>query len=279
MEIRLTRDEDIPQLKKMWRAVFDSNGTFTELFFKYRYKTCEGIGMFDKGELLSMLYLLPCTLKMKDKEYSMSYIFAVATFPDKRGKGYCSETMRFAHEYLREKGIDCASLVPAEGSLFDFYAALDYKKAFYIDLDTYHVLNSRKLPAKTVSLSSQRILREEYMSSSDGFLSWDEDALSFCQKDNNYGGSGEIISFPSLGRNYAVCSVGENHVLIKEIACDKNKTRLINAVGNHYGKKKVIVRDVPTDKSHPFGMVYPVSDRFKEEFNMDSICHISLPMD
>ena len=280
MEIRLTRNEDIPQLKKMWRAVFDSNGTFTELFFKYRYETCEGIGMFEGKELLSVLYLLPCTLKTEEKEYSMSYIFAVATFPEYRGRGYCSEVMRFAHEYLKEKGVDCASLVPAEGDLFNFYAALDYKKAFYISLDTYHVLKSKKLAAKKVPLASQKAIREEYMASSDGYLSWDENALSFCQKDNNYGGSGEVISFPSLGRNYAVCSLGENSVLIKEIACDKgNKKRLVNAVGNYYGKKKVIVRDVPCDKSHPFGMLYPVSDKFKEEFNMEGIYHISLPMD
>ena len=280
MEIRLTRDEDIPELKKLWRDAFDEKGIYTELFMEKRYKTCEAAGMFDGKKLLSVLYMLPCTFKLKDKEYSMSYIFAVATFKEQRGKGYCSSVMNFAHEYLKSKGVDCASLVPAEEELFNFYRNLQYEDAFYISLDSYHILKSKKLPASFVSLEKRKDIREKYFGTTDGFLSWDENALAFCQLDNSYSGDGEIISFPSLGEGYAICEIHNDHVLIKEIACsEKIKKRFINAVGNHYGKNKVMVRDIPRDKSHPFGMIHILSDKMKEEFNMYGKYVISLPMD
>lgn len=280
MEIRLTRDEDIKELKKLWRDAFDDEGIYTELFMEKRYNTCEAIGMFDGKKLLSALYMLPCTLKLKDREYSMSYIFAVATFKEERGKGYSSQVINFAHEYLKSKGTDCASLVPAEGELFNFYSRLQYENAFYVSLDNYHVLKSKKLPSVFVNLESMRSVREKYLGKTDGFLSWDESALAFCQLDNSYAGDGEIISFPSLGDGYAVCKIRADHVLIKEIACNESvKKRFINAVGNHYGKKKVVVRDIPKDKSHPFGMICLLSDKIKEEFDKEGKYVISLPMD
>ncbi len=280
MEIRLTNDKDINELKKLWREVFDSEGIYTELFIKNRYHTCEAVGMFDKEKLISVLYMLPCTLKVKDREYSMSYIFAVGTLKDERGKGYCSQVMNFAHEYLKNKGIDCASLVPAEKGLFDFYRRLQYENAFYISFDSYHVIKSKKPQASFVSLEKRRAAREKYLGQADGFLSWDESALAFCQLDNSYAGDGETISFPSLGDGYAVCKIRSDHVLIKEIVCDeKKKNRFINAVGNHYNKKKVVVRDIPKDKSHPFGMIYLISDKIKEEFDKNGKYIISLPMD
>ena len=279
MEIRQTDARDVPQLQALWRQVFDTEGVYTQLFFQHWYDHCVCIGAFQDGELLSALYLLPCQFRVREKTYSMRYVFAVATFPQHRGKGYSSAVVRSAHAYLRETGVDCAALVPAEPSLFQFYDALGYETAFYVHTNTFPVRKGPYPAAQKVSLPDCYALREQCLQQGDGYLSWDRYALQFCQTDNDFEELGQVLSFPTIGRGYAACQLLPDAVHIKELVCEASvKQDYIQAVGNYFGKDRVMVRDFPTDQSQPFGMLVPLSERFKREYRPGRYV-LSLPMD
>ena len=278
MEIRKTNDRDIPELKRLWRKVFDNEGIYTDLFFKHRYENCQGIGLFCADKVLSALYLLPCKFKVKDKEYTARYVFAVATFPCERGKGYSGKVMRYAHECMLAEGVDVSILMPAEKSLFDFYKKQGYQTAFYINMSKFKTEKDNIVKLEKCDLSSMFELREKHMNRSDGYLSWDKDALKFCQIDNDYS-HGSVLSFSDISEGYAVCSYFEDCVVIKELVCEKDcKEKIINSIGNYFNKKKVILRDYSDEKAVSFGMLYPISEKFSKEFKTGSY-YLSLPMD
>ncbi|MEG1972564.1 MAG: GNAT family N-acetyltransferase, partial [Oscillospiraceae bacterium] len=121
MKVRITEDGDIPQLKKLWKAIFDFDGGYTELFFKYRYPTCQGIGLFDGDKLLSAQYLIPCKLNIGDACFDIKYVFAVATFPELQGRGYNTFLLNETEKYAHKNNIAGMALMPANEGLFDYY--------------------------------------------------------------------------------------------------------------------------------------------------------------
>ncbi len=76
------------------------------------------------------------------------------------------------------------------------------------------------------------------------------------------------------------CKIGENYGK-KECT---NPTRVVTSSVLVSGGENAILpvkteRDIPKDKSHPFGMICLLSDKIKEEFDKEGKYVISLPMD
>ncbi|MFR2333738.1 MAG: GNAT family N-acetyltransferase, partial [Flavonifractor plautii] len=58
------------------------------------------------------------------------YIYALATDPGARSKGYGRQLLRFVDGYLAERGADCVTTVPAEPSLFKFFGTVGFAPCF-----------------------------------------------------------------------------------------------------------------------------------------------------
>ena len=75
--------------------------------------------LYEVERLASMLALLPQTLTLPGGGTASGwYIYALATDPGARSKGYGRQLLRFVDGYLAERGADCVTTVPAEPSLF-----------------------------------------------------------------------------------------------------------------------------------------------------------------
>ena len=68
------------------------------------------------GEVASMLFSIPYPVQMADGVREARYLYAIATHPDHRGKGYARELI------AREAACHPVFLRPMQPSLFDFYA-------------------------------------------------------------------------------------------------------------------------------------------------------------
>ena len=73
----------VEQLKAIWRACFDAEEEYLHLYFSTRYRPDQTLVLEEDGQILGMLTLLPCTLRVfcqgEWRLYRASYLFAVGT--------------------------------------------------------------------------------------------------------------------------------------------------------------------------------------------------------
>lgn len=84
------------------------------------------------GKTVSMLYLMDCTLKTKEKELPFYYLYAACTHPSYRGKGLMGELLKKARAFAKEKGKCGIILKPAKPSLFEFYENYGFSSFFKV---------------------------------------------------------------------------------------------------------------------------------------------------
>ncbi len=110
----------------LWKEAFGDSEEYIN-FFLDTHKGCTFVPLIDNGVLVSALYLIDGVLD----GVNGFYLFAAATFIENRSKGYMSQLLKLAEEKAEEKNKSFIALVPAEKSLFDYYARFGYKTAFY----------------------------------------------------------------------------------------------------------------------------------------------------
>ena len=87
--------------------------------------------LLEDGRLASMLSLLPVSLSLPGGvEASGRYVYALATDPSMRGKGYGRQLLHYVDGFLSSRGSDCVTVVPAEPSLHKFFATVAFCPAF-----------------------------------------------------------------------------------------------------------------------------------------------------
>ena len=110
---------DILSARKLYNDTFGVTEGFDDRLFDL-FSHC--IRYITEGEqVVSMLFEIPCTLVTEKEEKDACYIYAAATHPDHRGKGYATALVNQT----------CANnslviLRPAEDSLVDFYGKLGF---------------------------------------------------------------------------------------------------------------------------------------------------------
>ncbi len=108
---------DKTQLKQMWQSIFLEEIQVVENFFESIYDTTLTPVIKIDGEIVSSLFLLPCTIG----EYKGKCVYCAMTKYAHRGKGYMKKLLDFSYDYCIENNFDFLFLVPAEKSLFDYY--------------------------------------------------------------------------------------------------------------------------------------------------------------
>ena len=111
------------KLRGLWKLVFGDSDAFLDGFFQnaFSFDRCR---YFTDGELVT------AALSWLDFQYrgeKYAYIYAVATHPEYRNRGFCRKLMAQTHAHLREQGYAGVVLVPQEESLRKFYDKMGYK--------------------------------------------------------------------------------------------------------------------------------------------------------
>lgn len=131
VELRASRREEVPRLKELWKLAFGDENSYIDFFFERLYTPERMVLLAEDGVPMTMLALLPMTFSNRDGEPArMSYIYALATAPEARLKGYGRQLLNYADHYARQGGADCISTVPAEPSLHRFFGTVDFHECF-----------------------------------------------------------------------------------------------------------------------------------------------------
>lgn len=129
--IRQSRQEELPQLKDLWKKCFGDPNTYIDIFYQ---KFCSAEQMMvveEDGEINSMAAALPGTIRLPDGgDVPVGYLYALATNPYMQGKGHARQLMAYADEYVKRQGWKALVLVPASPSLHRFFEAMGMEECF-----------------------------------------------------------------------------------------------------------------------------------------------------
>lgn len=177
MTVRNARQADLPALSALWRAAFGDTQETVDLFFAHHNLSDTAVCERD-GAVRAMLHALPCRLVLLSGEaLPAAYLYAIATDARCRGQGMASALLNFAHDTLRQAGVACMLLVPADGALFDFYAARGYHAAAYRSVRTLAPQAAGRCDMRAVSAAEYAALRARYQAGA--YVAYGETLLSY----------------------------------------------------------------------------------------------------
>ena len=129
---------DLPALTRLWQACFGDTEAEVRAFWQALFDcTPVYLRRAPDGSPAAMLCALPAELVGDDGDaVPAAYLYAVCTAPALRGRGNCRLLLQEAEQDLKRQGICAAVLVPAEESLFGFYARFGYRTVFTCRTET-----------------------------------------------------------------------------------------------------------------------------------------------
>lgn len=120
----------------IWKTVFGDTDSFIGEFINRLTKEDTILLCCADGKPVSMACFLPVTITgsitaeasdaMSLSSLDARYVYAVATLPEYRGRGYAAKVLAFALEHLNLPLV----LSPAEESLYDYYAKQGFRTLF-----------------------------------------------------------------------------------------------------------------------------------------------------
>jgi GNAT superfamily N-acetyltransferase len=132
LELRLAQKGETDRQKYLWKLCFGDSDNFIDFFYANRYREDETALLLLDGEIRAMLTMLPVRLEAAGQSFNSAMLYAIATHPEYRNRGYAGLLIDFAHRYLYKNRIIFTLLVPAGKRLFKFYQRLGYREGFYI---------------------------------------------------------------------------------------------------------------------------------------------------
>lgn len=191
-EIRRADKADIPAMTEIWIDSFGDSGEYVGRFMDERLPSSAALVLSDEGTVMSQLFLLPGEMSVSEKRQPALYLYAAATRPDGRGRGYMSLLIEAAKDYAEKNGFAYIALVPGEDGLYDYYSRFGFYEAFGYrllrksrsGLQKAAGARSEKL---TMTSASMTAVRNKCLSGADAFI-WDENAVSFAVSQHSLGG-------------------------------------------------------------------------------------------
>lgn len=221
--IRYGNTEDQAALKKIWSFCFDDEDAYIDAFFLAMYAGRHILVAEENGVLMGASFFLPGKLYLSSEPdepetscgsengrwQNIRYIYALAVYPQFRGKGIAAEILREAYRMYQ------APLIaePAnEGLIGGFYARLGFQSAFFLQKiqvpirqnslqaaeirpQTYEQTSHAFVPLQddTADVSRYCSIREAHFKKH-GFVSWPRNHIAFAIQEHRANGGGAFLA-------------------------------------------------------------------------------------
>lgn len=191
-------ERDREAIIELWQSCFGDGRDYIELYLDNRFEMENMFVVYEDGRPVSMASLLPVQITMDGKQQNARYLYAVATLPEYRGRGYASEIIRHAARKYNEPLI----LRPEQETLATYYEALGFIRAFggspcwiFDKIDARikgAAMREDSFPeflgAWSVSAAAPaeyKEIRDRYFAG-EGYVAWDEQAVAYALMENRF---------------------------------------------------------------------------------------------
>lgn len=144
-------------LKELWKLAFGDSEAFVNRFFSDAYAPRRCRQASEDGRLAAALYWF-------DAEFAgqkFAYLYALATHPDFRHRGFCRTLMADTLDCLTARGYDGALLMPQGRALRDMYARMGFRDCCTVS--EFTCAAGEAVPVRKITASEFARLRREYL--------------------------------------------------------------------------------------------------------------------
>lgn len=203
----------------LWNRCFGDDRAYIELYLQNRLESENMYVIYEDNRPVSMASLLPVQVTIHGRKEKARYVYAVATLPEYRSRGYASEIIRHATDRYMEPLI----LQPADRDLQGYYGERGFVDAFgqspcwiyagrctsavsadNIQPCAHEVQAAEEMTAKDKLdlLGSWQVFdaeEKEYKAVRDqffegeGYVEWDEKAIAYAIKENQFCGGRTLL--------------------------------------------------------------------------------------
>lgn len=208
------------QLIEIWHQCFGDDRAYIELYLENRFEDENMYVIHENGRPVSMASFLPVQVTIDGKKENARYVYAVATLPEYRNKGYATEIIKHAAGRYQEPLI----LQPADRDLQQYYEKQGFADAFgespcwiyagrctetanIYDLPAddglLRVAETREEIAEKLDMlgswsvsdageKEYKAVRDQALES-EGYVEWDEKAIAYAIKENQFCGGRTLL--------------------------------------------------------------------------------------
>ncbi len=239
----------------------------------------------ENGRIAAALYLLPTQVAAGGKACQAHYLFGAATLAPYRNRGIMQGLIGYALDCAKRRG-DCFSvLLPAEKSLYGYYARLGYHKAFQLRFAAFSQAQACALTArrsKVINCSFDNIaqLRFNILIDQEGSLLFGAKHIELaCKIARVYGGG--VFTTES---GYMLYSVQDKEIYVSECICAKEDFgALFVTFAQHMQAGRYLLRLPSFIKAggmlRHFGMVKPLQSEEREFYTHCPQAYLGLTLD
>lgn len=260
-KIKFAEDKNLPTLRDMWHEIFGDNSDFIDIYFNGLIKHNQTLIWEEGGEIAAMLYMWNYQFSYDGTAIPCYYLAGLGTLPKYRKRGIMSQLIKESNRVMKYRKIPISILVPAEKSLFDYYAQFGYVKVFekgefiqdiYNDLLSLETIEERFERFNSIFNSQRFIMLKTF----DDFKRiWRDLELSSNRGRTNLGGMLRIDDKGSVLKVFAR-SNQEFYAKIRITDIQKNQSDIFEIKN---GNVKCIKHNSLTDNQNTENELYTVS--------------------
>lgn len=204
----------------IWQTCFGDDEAFIRFYLDNRMTDDNMLLYYIEGKPVAMASFLPIRIHQGEEKIEGRYVYAVATLPAYRRRGYAREILNTAKELWQQPLL----LSPAEESLYTYYQKYGFSPAYSeqkweitAEIPPFSSGMWRFSDADPTVYKNIRDLRF----AGDGYIEWDEQAIAFALRFAAYG-NGKALTVTHFAETADETSAGED-ILLYETEDDELK--------------------------------------------------------
>lgn len=217
------------ELAKIWEICFQEPARPAKYFLNNYFSPQNCLVYRIRGKIASVVYILPTQIASGSNPLQAHYIYAAATIPQYRGRGYMAALLAAAAIIGAKCGDQFSVVLPADSNLYRLYQKSDYIKFFNIkkttlSIDEMSSLAENGIINKTLLTYGQiNSLRNSKLLKIPGSVLWSNEGIGFALGMGKIYDDKIICSRTKGKPAYAYCrKINDNVCMVMEIMADSS---------------------------------------------------------
>jgi|WetSurMetagenome_2_1015567.scaffolds.fasta_scaffold325293_1 hypothetical protein len=277
--IREASEQDIPQLKQLFKVCFGDTDAFLDLFFTEYFPNTTCMVAIRDERIASMLFLCPAKMMDEDSLRLLYYVYACGTLPEYRQLGIMDQLLQISHAFAKQQDAWGLLLVPANEHLSTYYGRLGFVPFSYsvkekmtpvVYDEEMEIVKTCELSLRQVVYIRNRQFKSHYQ------VRWSQKHIAFTIAMLQQQGGGYFgLQWNNGRKDYLLYEKRKGELIVRETSVEENLLPWLTPLLCRHFKVISVQYFVSAAEGDLFAMVKPV-DNFEVQDNSEPYFNLEM---